>query len=153
MEITTRNLIDIERYTNDLRENTLRLLFGEGEDIIDANGSYAAVAHAFDRATTTALFKHITAGGAPQPPAESLHGSLKSPASGRDTGKGGPKPGSAAARARAQKAQETRRKNKADREAEAAKGKSPEPDTFATATVPARTGFGGMPQPGVGGGV
>ena len=120
MEITTRNLIDIERYTNDLRENTLRLLFGEGEDIIDANGSYAAVAHAFDRATTTALFKHITAGGAPQPPAESLHGSLKSPVSGRGTGKGGPKPGSAAARARAQKAQETRRKNKAAKAAKAA---------------------------------
>ena len=153
MEITTRNLIDIERYTNDLRENTLRLLFGEGEDIIDANGSYAAVAHAFDRATTTALFKHITAGGAPQPPAETAT-PVKS--FGRGTGKGGPKPGSAAARARAQKAQETRRKNKAAKAAGAGDGNtsgiSPNASAGNAVTRPA-TGFGGIPQPGVGGGV
>jgi len=150
MEITTRNPIDIERYSNDIRERTLRLLFGEDEGIVVDKHSYAAVAHAFDRATTTALFKHITATREPSindlaAQADALHGPLKSgKASGK--GKGGPKPGSAAAKARAQKAQATRRRNKAANAAGAG-----EPETFATATVPARTGFGGTPQSGVGG--
>jgi hypothetical protein len=152
-------ITNIEKFAEDIRSNLLAILFGDGEDIINVNGSYAAVAHAFDRAHTKAIYANQEP--AEQPPAESLHGSLKSPVSGRVTGKGGPKPGSAAARARAQKAQITRAENKRKAQEEAAKAAGaakPEPAAKETTSnppnAPARpTGFGGIPQSGVGGGV
>lgn len=107
IEITTRNLIDIERYTNDIRTQLLAELRdhwkqdGVSEESTDV--AVAVVAGHFDRANVKALFAHLSA--APQRP----DNVQQLPATA--TKKPGPRPGSKAAGDRARKAAETRRKN------------------------------------------
>lgn len=115
IEIVTRNLIDIERYTNDIRTQllaTIRQSWSDSEDT-DVEKAVHAVAALFDRATTKALFNHLTQ----EPPADALYrDKLHGPgaqAALSGSNRPGPKPGSAAARNRAKKAAETRAKNKA----------------------------------------
>jgi hypothetical protein len=126
MEIQTRNLIDIERYTNDIRTHVLKevrdvmtsAVDDEGERIYmngEVDGITALVSASFDRANVKALFAHITQ----EPPADALfrdklHGPGTQAALG-ESSKPGPKAGSAAARKRAQKAAATRASNKASR--------------------------------------
>lgn len=124
-QITTRNLIDIERYTNDIRTTLLASTHeswaaNPDVDKDQADHAIAILAQHFDRATTKALFAHITQ--EPQTDAlfrDKLHGSgTQASLSGGRGSRPGPKAGSKAAGDRARKAAETRRANKASRDAE-----------------------------------
>lgn len=144
--------VNIQEYTESLRESLLTSLFGEGDNrVVDAGQTYgyAGIAAAFDRATTKAFYRLYQAGPSlPNPGPEFQPGLLvhtpKHKSNKTKTGKKGPGPaaGSQAARDRALKAQETRRRNAAAKAAESSTGNS---GVNVPVTTGKATGFGGTP--------